>query len=249
MGTTRSTEEQHTLSIGKTVALPLQTDATIMGVLFSVSLEHVREFLPSVLSPVRVGPRTGTILFLSIEYHSVNRGTFEPYNEFGVLVPATYQSATTVPLLSRFPGGIGGYVWCLPVTTEPSRALGDEIWGYPKVVGDIDIVDTGSRRRTTVTIDGERFITVETERPPTVDLGLRIPTESYTEQDGTVLREPLTFEGEMGVWPFSSRVSYSLGNHSRAEQLRQLDIGDRALVRCYGNGKFVIHPGEPITTA
>lgn len=242
METTRSAEE-YTLSTGETVDLPLYTDATIMGVIFSVSLERVRDLLPSSLSPLRVSPRTGTVLFLSIEYHSVDRGTFEPYNEFGVLIPATHGSA--VPLLS--PGGVGGYVWCLPVTTESSCALGDEIWGYPKVVGDIDIADTGSRRRTTVTIDGDHFITVEIERPPTVDLGLRIPTESYTEQDGTVLREPLAFEGEMGLWPFSSRVSYSLGDHSRAEQLRQLGIGDRALVRCYGNGEFVIHPGEPIT--
>ena len=246
METTQPTGEKTELSTGETVGLPLHTNATITGVVFSVSLERVRDLLPSSLSPVRISPRTGTVLFLSTEYHSVDRGTFEPYNEFGVLIPATRASATTVPFLSRFPGGMGGYVWYLPVTTESSRALGDEIWGYPKVVGDIDITDLGSRRRITVAIDGERFITVEIERPPTVDLGLTIPTESYTEQDGTVIREPLTFKGEMGLWPFSSHASYSLGKHSRAEQLRQLDIGNRALVRCYGDGEFVIHPGEPI---
>lgn len=246
METTRSTGNEVELSTGETVALPLWTDATITGVLFSVSLERVRDFLPSSLSPVRIGPRTGTVLFLTIEYHSVDRGAFEPYTEFGVLIPATRSSATTVPLLSRFPGGVGGYVWYLPVTTESSRALGDEIWDYPKVVADIDITETDSHHRTTVTIDGDHFITVEIERPPTVDPGLTIPTESYTEQDGTVLREPLTFEGEMGLWPFSSHVSYSLGEHPRAERLRQLDIGNRALARCYGNGEFVIHPGEQI---
>jgi hypothetical protein len=248
MGTTRSTGNRVRLSTGETVDLPLYTDATITGVIFSVSLERVSDFLPSSLSPVRISPYTGTVLFLTIEYHSVDRGAFEPYTEFGVLIPATRASATTVPFLSRFPGGVGGYVWYLPVTTESSRALGDEIWDYPKVVADIDITDTGSRRRTSVTIDGDHFITVEIERPPTMDLGLTVPTESYTEQDGTVLREPLTFEGEMGFWPFSSRVSCSLGSHSRAEQLRQLDIGDRALARCYGDGEFVIHPGEQINT-
>lgn len=247
METTYSSEGQVELSTGEAVDLPLYTDATIMGAVFSVSLERVRDFLPSDLSPVRIGPRTGTVLFLSIEYHNVDGGTFEPYNEFGVLIPSIRASKTTVPLLSRFPGGIGGYVWYLPVTTESSRALGDEIWSYPKVVGDIDITESGSHRRTTVSIDGDHFITIEIERPPTTNLGLAAPTESYTEQDGTVLREPLSFTGEMGLWPFSSHVSYTLGEHPRAEQLRQLDIGNRALVRCYGNGEFVIHPGEPLS--
>jgi hypothetical protein len=246
MKTTHTTAEEIRISTGQAVDLPLYTEATMAGVVFSVSLERVRDFLPSCLSPVRVGPRTGTVLFLSIEYHSVDRGTFEPYNEFGVLIPAMRESAVSTPILSRFPGGVGAYVWYLPVTTESSRALGDEIWGYPKEVADIDITETGSRRRTTVSIDGDHFITVEIERPPTMDPGLTVSTESYTEQDGTVRREPLTFEGQMGLWPFSTRASYSLGEHPRAERLHQLDIGDRALVRCYGNGTFVIHPEEPI---
>jgi hypothetical protein len=247
MEETRPSDKIISLSTGQTVDIPLYTEATMTGVVFSVSLDSVRTFLPSCLSPVRVGPQTATVMFLCTEYHSVNRGMFEPYDEFGVLIPATRRSTVSVPFLSRFPGGVGGYVWYLPVTTEPSRALGDEVWGYPKVVGDIDITDIGSRRRTTVTIDGDHFITVEIKRPPTVDLGVTVPTESYTERNGTVIREPLTFEGEMGLWSFSTRASYSLGEHPRADQLRQLDIGDRVLVRCYGSGTFVIHPGEPLS--
>jgi hypothetical protein len=240
-------KKQTTLSSGQTVDLPLYTEATITGAIFSASLAPVRTLLPSCLSPVRLGPRTAAVTFLCIEYHRVDEDTFEPYNEFGVLIPATRQSTVSVPFLSRFPDGVGGYVWYLPVTTEPARALGDEIWGYPKVRGDIDITEVDSRRYTTVTIDGDHFITVEIERPPTLSFGRPVPTESYTVQDGTVLREPLSFEGEMGVWPLTSRVSYTLGEHSRAEELRQLDIGDLAVARCYGNGTFVIHPGKPLS--
>ncbi len=43
----------------------------------------------------------------------------------------------------------GSYVWSLPVTTEPARALGDEIC-YPKTVANIGHHDNTTRRETTV---------------------------------------------------------------------------------------------------
>lgn len=239
-----SVEDHVTLSTGQTVALPLTTEAAMTAVVFSAALDPVRALLPSGLSPVRVGLRTAAVTFLSVEYHSVGRGSLEPYNEFGVLIPATRPSSRSVPVLSRLPGGVGGYVQSLPVTTEPARALGDEIWGYPKVVGEIDVTEVGQRRRTSVTIDGDEFITVETDRSPRFGHTISATTESYTVRDGTVLREPLSFTGEMGVRPPSTRASYTLGE--RAEKLRDLDIGERALVRWYGTGTFVIHSGTPI---
>lgn len=236
-------EDRVTLSTGQTVALPLSTEATMTAVVFSAALDPVRALLPSGLSPVRVGLQSAAVTFLSVEYHSVDGGALEPYNEFGVLIPATRPSSAA-PILSRLPSGVGGYVQSLPVTTEPARALGDEIWGYPKVVGEIDITEIGQRRRTSVSIDGAHGITVETDRPPTFGHTMSVTTESYTVQNGTVLCEPLSFTGEMGVWPLSTRVSYTLGE--RAETVRGLDLGERALVRWYGTGEFVIHPGTPI---
>lgn len=239
-----SVEDRVTLSTGQTVALPLTTEAAMTAVVFSAALDPVRALLPSGLSPVRVGPQSAAVTFLSVEYHSIDGGSLEPYNEFGVLIPSTRPSSRSAPVLSRLPGGVGGYVQSLPVTTEPARALGDEIWGYPKVVGEIDITEIGQHRRTSVTIDGEEFLTVEIDRPPRFSHTISTTTESYTVRDGTVLREPLSFTGEMSVRPPSTRASYTLGES--AEKLRDLDIGKWALVRLYGTGSFVIHPGIPI---
>lgn len=239
--------ERATLSTGQTVTLPLSTTATITGVVVPAALDAVRELLPAPLEAVRIGPRTATVTFLSIEYHNVDGGTIEPYNEFGVLVPATRGSSKT-GLTGRLPGGLGGYVWYLPVTTEPARALGEEIWGYPKVCGEIEITDTGSRRRTTVSVDGDHLITLGVEQPRTLPIETGIRTESYTVYEETVLREPLSFEGALGAWPLSTQVSVSLGTHPRADVLRELSIGNRALVRLYGQGTFVIHSGTPIGT-
>lgn len=239
--------ERVTLSTGQTVTLPLSTTATITGVVIPAALDRIRELLPAPLSSVRIGPRTAAVTFLSIEYHSVDDGTIDPYNEFGVLVPATRGSSRT-GLTGRLPGGVGGYVWYLPVTTEPARALGEEIWGYPKVCGEVEITDAGSRRRTAVSVDGDHLITLGIEQPATLPIETGARAESYTVHEGTVLKEPLSFEGEIGAWPLSTRVSVSLGTHPRADVLRELSIGNRALVRLYGKGTFVIHSGTPIGT-
>lgn len=245
--TNGSDSEQATLSTGQTVSLPLSTTATMMGVVVPAALEPVRELLPATLSPVRIGLGSAAVAFLSVEYHSVDGGTIEPYNEFGVLVPAL-RGSSRPGRTGWLPGGVGGYVWYLPVTTEPARALGVEIWGYPKVCGEIEITDTGSRRNTAVSIDGDHLITVEIERPPTLPVETSVRSESYTSHDGTVLTEPLSFEGKIGAWPLSTRLSYTLGTHPRADVLRELSLGKRALVRWYGKGTFVIHSGTPIET-
>lgn len=240
--------ERVTLSTEQTVSLPLSTRATMTGVVVPAALEGVRALLPPPLSPVRLGPTTASVAFLSVEYHSVDGGTIEPYNEFGVLVPTIRESSRT-GFGSWLPGGIGGYVWYLPITTEPARALGVEIWGYPKVCGEIEITETSSRRRTAVSVDGEHLITIEIKRAPSLPVAASVGTESYTVRNGTVLTEPLSFEGTVGAWPLTTQLSYTLGTHPRADVLRELSLGNRALVRWYGRGTFDIHPGTPIEQA
>ncbi|UPM44007.1 acetoacetate decarboxylase family protein [Halocatena salina] len=240
-----ASREQVTLSTGQTVSLPLSTTATMTSVVVPAALDGVRPLLPTELSPIRIGPTTATVAFLSVEYHSVDGGTIEPYNEFGVLVPA-FRDASNSGFRGRLPSGIGGYVWYLPVTTEPARALGEEIWGYPKVTGEIEITDTGGYRHTTVSVDGEHLLTIEIDRPSSLPVEPSVRAESYTVQDGTVLREPLSFSGQFGIWPLSTRLSHTLGTHPRADVLRELSLGNRALVRCHGTGTFEIHPGTPI---
>ncbi|MFC7191042.1 acetoacetate decarboxylase family protein [Halocatena marina] len=96
-----SVEEQVTLSTGQTVTLPLSTDVTMMSVVFSAALDPVRALLPSCLSPVRVGRKRAAVTFLFVRYHSVDDGSLEPYDEFGVLIPATRPSSRATPILSR----------------------------------------------------------------------------------------------------------------------------------------------------
>jgi hypothetical protein len=180
------------------------------------------------------------VTLLSVAYDRIGGCDIEPYDEFAVVLPAVPADASTWSAVAH----VGGYVDFLPVTTEPARALGVEVWGYPKVVADVTHDEWGSTRRTTVTVDGERFVELAVDRPPTV--GGSLSSASYTTMDGRLLRERLTVDGRVGAWPASEGFSVTLGGHPRADRLRRLDIGDRALLRVAADVEFTIHAGRRV---
>jgi hypothetical protein len=239
-------DELSTLSTGHEVELPLSTDADIVGATFAADREAVQSLLPPRLSPIRATADRAAVTFLCVAYERIGRDAMEPYDEFGVLLPATHNDPVDarLPYASLVNHGVGGYVWYLPVTTEPARALGVDIWGYPKEVADITHEDHDGTRRTRVVRDGQHVVTIEVERPPTVELS--DTSASFTEKDGQVLREALELNGEQGLWPYSDAVSVEFGDHPRADTLRGLELGDRALLRFAADAEFVIHEGVPI---
>jgi hypothetical protein len=169
-----------------------------------------------------------------------------PYDEFSVTFPAVERGERSWPLASLLTHAASGYVWYLPVTTESATALGVDIWGYPKEVAGIDHDDHVAGRRTTVTADGQEVVTLDVAAPPALDQ--RQKGASYTVKDGTLLREPLTLDGRLGAWPWSGQATVELGEHPRADRLRSLDLGERALARLRFDGEFVIGAGDPVRT-
>ncbi len=236
-------DSSRTLSTGHTVSLPLSTDASIVGATLPAAIESVREHLPSGLSPVRVTPSRAAVTFLCVEYERIGDGSIEPYAEVGILIPATPGTGTP-PLAAPLTSEVGAYVWLLPVTTEPARALGVEGWAYPKSIAEIEFEDDGRRRTTTVTSDGDHICSIEIKRPRTVSG--TVSTRSYTTDEDTIYRQPLTLDGRLGAAPLSTHVSVTLGTHDRAGDLRSLDLGARAIARVGFEGEFTIHAGVPL---
>ncbi|MFB6136083.1 MAG: acetoacetate decarboxylase family protein [Halobacteriaceae archaeon] len=230
---------------GGTVELPLSMEGTVLGAVFSAPREAVTALLPEGLSPVRATPRgRAAVSFLSVEYRRLGTEALDPYDEFAVLLPAVPESATTLPYVSAVTRATRGYVWYLPVTTEPARTLGVDAWGLPKVLGEVTHEDVGSRRRTTVAVDGESLLTLEVSRPPAVERADE--SAMYARQGGELVRVPSEVRGHAGFWPFSTDVDLTLGEHPRAQPLRDLDLGDRALARVAVDGTATLHPGEPL---
>ncbi|QAU14021.1 acetoacetate decarboxylase [Halorubrum sp. BOL3-1] len=234
-----------TLSTGHTVELPVRLRATMLGATFAAPTSDVLELLPSGLYPIRATP-TGdaAVTLLSVEYHEVGIPGLDPYNEFAVVIPAHHSSPSTVPYVSALLQATNGYVWSMPVTTEPTKAFGIDIWGFPKVVAEITHDDDGSVRTTTVTMDGDRFVTLEVDRPPSIDMN--DDGFSYTIKDNNLLKVPNKVDAAAGIWPFSSSVSVSFGDHPKAGPLRNLNLGSRALARVVVDGNTHFHPGERV---
>lgn len=238
-------QRTETLSTGHTVELPVRTEATMLGATFAAPKSDVSELLPSGLRPIRATPTgSAAVTLLSVEYHEVEIPEMGSYNEFAVLIPASHSSPSKVPYVSALTQATNAYVWYMPVTTEPAKAFGIDIWGFPKVVADITHDDDGSVRTTTVTVDGERFITFEIDRPPSIDLD--DDGFSYTLKDGRLLKVPNKIDADAGLWPFSNRVSISFGDHPQADPLRSLDLSSRALARVSVVGDAYFHPGERV---
>ncbi len=234
------------LSTGQTVDLPATVEATMAGAVFEAPRPSVDTLLPDGLRPLRATSNSAVITFLSVEYHDIGVDGIDPYDEFGVIIPATHRPRQTVPYLTALLEATNGYIQSLPVTTESAKAFGVEVWGFPKVIADITHEDEGSKRRTAVTIDGERFVTMVVDRPPSIhreDDGY-----SYAVKDDTLQRIPADIEANLGAVPYSTRAAVAFGDHERAAPLRDLGIDGRgrALARLAMEGAIQFHPGEPV---
>jgi hypothetical protein len=237
-------EDSFVLSTGQTVTLPLVTEATMLGAVFKTARARIQELLPDGLRPIGLTSHTAVITLLSVEYRYIGVDGIEPYNEFAILIPAVHGSARTLPFASLFNHATSGYMWYLPVTTESAKGLGVDIWGHPKVVADITHRDKESRRRTTVTVDGEHLLTFEVDRSPSISQ--QNSGYVYTVKEGTLLRGPNEVDGNIGMWPYSNQVSVTFGDHPRADSLQNLDLGDRAFARLSVEGTAIFHQGTPV---
>ena len=231
------------LSTGQTLDLPVSMDSTITSVVLPADRRAAVGLLPDGLSPIRAGRGTAAVWLMSATHRNVDDGALDDYHEFAVMVGATPGAPDGVPYVSPALR-TETYVWYMPVTTEPARAFGDEVWGYPKVVADIDVEEGPGRRRTTVTVDGDRLLTFTISKPPTISRSDTLTT--YAVRDGRLLRVRADVTGELGVWPHTTGFSHTLGEHPRAATLRDLDLGDRAFARFHSDARLRFRAGKPV---
>ncbi|WP_049904444.1 acetoacetate decarboxylase family protein, partial [Natrialba asiatica] len=165
--TTVDERTRRRLSTGHVVELPLDLSFAMGGVTVPARRNRLDPVLPRGLSSLAIAPGVGCVALVGIQYHRVGRETgrardgaaetgLDPYDEFAVIVPVVRGSRTNRPLAQLADGEVGGYVHWLPVTTDPSVALGREIWGFPKEAADVTVTDGSDRIRVTVAGDGDR---------------------------------------------------------------------------------------------
>ncbi|WP_224268701.1 acetoacetate decarboxylase family protein [Haloprofundus salinisoli] len=216
----RGDEEMATLSTGQTVSLPLRCEADVAGATFTARWERLRAAVPEGLTPIRVAPRSGLVTLAGVRYRSVEG--FDPYEEFAVVVPVARRTVggRGVPYLGAG-AEVGGFVLALPVTTEASKALGREIWGYPKTVADISVAETDDGWRVTADSEGAAAtrLTVRGGRA----LPLDVRATSYSVRNGVLSEAPIDLLGEVRVGVGGARVR--VGDGALGTTLRDLGVG------------------------
>jgi len=232
---------QETISTGHTFQLPAQLSASIVGAVFPADRADVAALLPNGLEPIRATRTRAAVTVLAVSYDRVGNDTIDPYDEVGVLFPAVETGTRTWPYLSALRRGVSGYIYTLPVTTEPARAFGVDIWGYPKLVADIDLRDESRTRHASVSADGQHLLSFKGRRPPT--LPARLSGYNYTIKDDHLLREETRLSGGAGMWP-RRPASLRFGDHPIGQRLAEISIGDRPLYTVAANCDFEIGPGS-----
>ncbi|WP_394739240.1 acetoacetate decarboxylase family protein [Natronococcus roseus] len=242
----RDSREQRQLSTGHVVSLPLELSCTLGGVVVPARRATLEGALPNGLSPLSIAPGVGCVALVGIQYHRVGRDPgLEPYDEFAVIVPAVHGSSTSRPLAQLLDGELGGYVHWLPVTTDASVALGQELWGYPKERARITVTD-GPRGLRAVVDDPDESgdaIRLEVSRPRTAVSLRATELSSFTRRDGELIRARMQLRGEVSVGPpIGTRLEVAPGLAS------ELGLRRRPLARLYGSRvRARLGQGEPVS--
>lgn len=232
-----------TVSTGDTVEFPVSMDSSIRAVVLPADAEETAELLPDSMSPIRAGNGSAALWLMSARHQNVGTGSFNPYNEFAIMISATPGETEGIPYLSPL-WRTEAFVCYMPVTTEEARIYGEDVWGFPKTVAEIDREETTGGLETTVTVDGDHLITFEVGTPPAFSQNGTLT--NYTVKDGTLLRIRSDTSGQMGMWPYTTDFSYTLGDHPKANVLQELDLGTRAFARLSFDGELQFPSGTPI---
>lgn len=189
---------------------------------------------PSV-KPLRMpGGRSVVALACYIYRNVMNVG---PYNEIAMTIPVRLGAAVNVPvlpLLVPWFKDFGYYVFNMPVTSKENCIRGNDIWGLPKVVHDIEIRSSGGVCETVACDEqGNEYIKL---RVPTNGTPQRFDTQAhiYSRLGKHFLQSETYFDGIFNVtknmnvlWQKNKSTDspiLTLGQGQYADQLRALGI-------------------------
>lgn len=214
----------------------LYGDATCAIAVFLCDYEKAQAMLPhSKMKPVRMPRGRALVTFSCYEYKNVLN--LAPYNEIAMTIPVMVDPAFNVPVLPMIVDGFkkfGYHVFHMPVTSLENRIRGNNIWGLPKVLDDIDIAvnDGYSETKATDELGNEYFRL----RVPTQGKAQEFDVKSnlYSRLNDELLQSPTAFKASFNMNKFMDRLwkkenqpngTYlKIGDGPYGDLLRSLDI-------------------------
>jgi hypothetical protein len=216
---------------GRTVTLPcVVRDAASGAATYLVDAAAARRLLPHAgLDVVELLPGRALFSIASIDYRDNDLGD---YNEISLALFVRERAAPRgMPVLGAaldfLRGRLPTFILRLPVNQRFTCEAGRGIWGFPKVVSEIEIAH-GERMRCTWHADGQRVFTFSLPRGGRARMPER-ELATYTCLGG-VLHRTRFVSGAEGVGFRVGGATLDLGTHPVAEELRGLGLPKRALL-------------------
>ncbi|MGW4351771.1 acetoacetate decarboxylase family protein [Nocardia sp. NPDC004582] len=209
--------DAHTV-LGEQVSMPVRIrHADASSALFLVDARAAAELLAGTgLEPLTLLGKA----VLSLAFVRYVDGDLGPYHEFAFSI------------MAKQPGrkdSTGAYIHWLPVNQSFTCEAGQSIWGFPKLMADIDITPDGRGHRCEVRVDGQFVLALR------VAAGVPMPAgaggaaiDAYTSRNGILRRTPWIMNpGQVRGRPGGAHIH--LGDHPVSQQLRALGLPGRAL--------------------
>lgn len=208
---------------GEPVAIPVEVrDARSWFASFPVPLAAARELIAYTgLDPATTIAGRAMLSLAFVRYVDSDLG---PYHEVAIAVLVRGVGASA----SSATGKPGVLIHQLPVNQTFTCAAGREIWGFPKFLAQIEIVEGRRADRCTLTHDGAHVLTLSIGHgvpAPIRDTAL----DAYSFSDGVLRRTRWSLDGSgPRVRPAGARLE--LGQHPIAGELRALGLPHAAMM-------------------
>ncbi len=220
--------------LGQTVTMPVEVrDGANATVIFDVAIEAARALAPAGFEIVESAPGRAQFALALVDYRDNDLGS---YLEVGTL------------LFVRPEGGgeDGTFITHLPVTEEFTCVAGNQIWGFPKSVEQIDVTNTETISRWVLTMDDQLVVDITVPRGGSDEMPA-MPLASYTLIDGRPHLTRFTQGGTGSGMHFDADVALTLGDHPIAKELASLGLSPESVVLTTWTERMVARFEEPIS--
>jgi hypothetical protein len=210
--------------------MPVRTQTSpALFAAYAINPEPAAALLPGQeLQPVRILGH-GVLVIAVVNYLDTTIGK---YVEFciGILVTHGRRRAPALPALAlRSVYGTGVYIYDLPVSTEISVKGGLGIWGMPKRQANLDYIVGEETVSTQYDLDGQLVVRLDIPRPQHARLPMTMNGVAYGGFRGMLYKSHIHLRGGTGLTLGGRHARLLIGDHPRAEPLKQLDIRPTAL--------------------
>jgi hypothetical protein len=225
---------RYALVDGINYKMPIDSwEASTILAIFPCDYEAARKLLPEGdVHPFRLWNKALVVVTV-IDYRQTDIGS---YIEYSIAVACTRggkPAPRLLPGLFRKWFGTGQYVHDLPVSTEVSVKGGKGIWGMPKHQASLDYREGKRWVSAQYDLDGQMVTRLDVKRPSRVWLPFQTNAANYCMFRGMIYRSWIYFQGKLGFSLGRGSARFVLGDHPRADALRELGIGADPVAALY----------------